>query len=319
MSSAVLPIRDQVRLWGPGSGTHLGPGESVAYCRALAGDHYENFSVLSSLVPRSLRDDFAAVYAFCRWSDDLSDEIGDPERSRELLGWWRSELEGCFAGSPTHPVMCALEATIRRHELPERPFHDLIDAFVQDQEFTRYETWTQLLHYCSRSADPVGRLVLMMLGEPREASHFGPSDHICTALQLTNHWQDVSRDILQRDRLYIPSELIIPPDFESRLLRSARQGYAVDERFLEESRAVIRLCVDRTESMFQSGSVLLDRLAPRSRPVIRLFLEGGCHVLGLIRRWNYETAIHRPRLSRIVKFGLVARAWTSARLAGGGA
>ena len=155
MSSAVLPIRDQVRLWGPGSGTHLGPGESVAYCRALAGDHYENFSVLSSLVPRSLRDDFAAVYAFCRWSDDLSDEIGDPERSRELLGWWRSELEGCFAGSPTHPVMCALEATIRRHELPERPFHDLIDAFVQDQEFTRYETWTQLLHYCSRSAAPV--------------------------------------------------------------------------------------------------------------------------------------------------------------------
>ena len=315
MSSAILPVRDQVRLWGPESGIHLEPGESIAYCRALAGTHYENFSVLSSLVPRDLRDDFAAVYAFCRWSDDLSDEIGDPEESRVLLDWWRRELRDCFEGTPRHPVMCAHLVTIRKHDLPERPFNDLIDAFVQDQELTRYQSWNQLLHYCSMSADPVGRLVLMMLGEPREDSHFAPSDHICTALQLTNHWQDVSRDILERDRLYIPRELIDADDFERRLRESARQGYSIDERFLEESREVIRICVDRTEAMFRSGSVLLDRLSPSSRPVIRLFLEGGCHVLGLVRQWNYETAIHRPRLSRFVKLGLVARAWTSARLA----
>ena len=319
MPSTILPVRDQVRLWGPGSDIHLGLKESIAYCGALAGGHYENFSVLSSLVPRSLRDDFAAVYAFCRWSDDLSDEMGDPQRSRELLEWWRRELRACFDGAPAHPVMCALERTINRHELPERPFNDLIDAFEQDQELTRYESWDQLLHYCSRSADPVGRLVLMMLGEPREESHFGPSDLICTALQLTNHWQDVSRDILERDRLYIPRELITMDDFEHRLRASARQGYSVDERFLEESRELVRLCVDRTESMFQAGSVLLDRLSPTSRPVIRLFLEGGCHVLNLVRQWDYETVIHRPRLSRLVKLGLVARAWTSARLANRGA
>ena len=315
MSTHLLPIRDQVRLWGPGSDVRLGRSEAFAYCRALAGGHYENFSVLSSLVPRGLRDDFAAVYSFCRWSDDLSDEIGDPEESKALLSWWRTELEGCVEGTSSHPVMCALEETIRRHELPARPFHDLIDAFVQDQEVTRYETWSQLLHYCSRSADPVGRLVLMLMGEPREDAFFEPSDRICTALQLTNHWQDVARDILERDRIYIPAELIDIPDFESRLRVSAAQGYAVDAQFLQDSRELIELCVDRTQAMFESGRVLLDQLKPESRPVIRLFWEGGTHILDQIRHWNYETVLHRPRLSRLTKLGLVARAWGSARIA----
>ena len=318
MSSSPVPIRDQVRLWGPESDVRLDERESIAYCRALAGGHYENFSVLSSLVPSSLRDDFAAVYGFCRWSDDLADEIGDRTESRALLQWWRRELDDCIDGHPRHPVMCALSATIRRHDLPARPFHDLIDAFEQDQELTRYESWDQLLHYCARSANPVGRLVLMLLGEPRDDERFLPSDLICTALQLTNHWQDVSRDILERDRIYIPTELLEIDRFEQRLRDSASQGYSVDEAFLDESRQVIRSCVDRTEAMFQSGRVLLDRIKPESRPVIRLFIDGGSHVLNLVRHWNYETAIHRPRLSKFVKLGLVARAWTGARLAGRG-
>ena len=136
MTSSPVPIRDQVRLWGPESDVRLDERESIAYCRALAGGHYENFSVLSSLVPSSLRDDFAAVYGFCRWSDDLADEIGDRNESRALLQWWRRELDDCIDGHPRHPVMCALSATIQRHDLPARPFHDLIDAFDQDQEFT---------------------------------------------------------------------------------------------------------------------------------------------------------------------------------------
>ena len=314
MTSSLLPIQDQVRLWGPGSDVRLSRSEAVAYCRSLAGGHYENFSVLSSLVPRALRDDFAAVYSFCRWSDDLSDEIGDPEESKALLAWWRTELEACFAGNPTHPVMCALDETIRRHELPSAPFNNLIDAFVQDQEVTRYDTWNQLLHYCSRSADPVGRLVLMLLGEPREDDYFLPSDQICTALQLTNHWQDVSRDILERDRIYIPRDLITIADFEQRLRTSAARGYAVNAEFLQDSRELIEVCVDQTQVMFENGQVLLDRLKPQSRPIIRLFWEGGTHVLNQIRNWNYETVLHRPRLSKLMKLGLVARAWGSARL-----
>ena len=314
MPSSLLPIQDQVRLWGPGSDVRLSRSDAVAYCRALAGGHYENFSVLSSLVPRGLRDDFAAVYSFCRWSDDLSDEIGDPEESKQLLAWWRSELDACFEGSPGHPVMCALEETIRRHELPARPFNDLIDAFVQDQEVIRYQTWNQLLHYCSRSADPVGRLVLMLLGEPREDAYFLPSDQICSALQLTNHWQDVARDMLERNRLYLPSDLIEIHDFEHRLRISASQGYSVDAEFLEESRELIKTCVNRTQVMFDNGRVLLDQLKPESRPVIRLFWEGGTHILNQIRNWNYETVLHRPQLSKLMKLGLVARAWGSARL-----
>ena len=145
------------------------------------------------------------------------------------------------------------------------------------------------------------------------------SDQICTALQLTNHWQDVAGDILERDRIYIPSELIGDvPDFEQRLRTSAAQGYSVDGEFLEQSREVIQVCVNRTQVLFDNGRVLLDRLDPRSRPIIRLFWEGGSHVLDQIRNWNYETALHRPRLSRLMKLGLVVRAWGSARLARSG-
>ena len=140
MSSSPVPIRDQVRLWGPESDVRLDERESIAYCRALAGGHYENFSVLSSLVPSSLRDDFAAVYAFCRTADDLGDEIGDPARSLELLAWWRSEVEAAWEGAPRHWVFRALQPTIERFGLEPEPFLQLISAFEQDQTVTRYES-----------------------------------------------------------------------------------------------------------------------------------------------------------------------------------
>ncbi|HRP62054.1 MAG TPA: squalene synthase HpnC [Phycisphaerales bacterium] len=308
---------DQLSLYGPDRCDTLSVEQARSWCRRLALGHYENFSVLSSLVPRTppeLRDDFAAVYAFCRWADDLGDEIGDSGRSLELLAWWRRELEQCFSGDPRHPVFIALRPTIERCNLPIEPFDNLISAFEQDQRINRYETWEQLIDYCRRSADPVGRLVLMVCGEVtpgNKAGLFPLSDAICTALQLTNHWQDVKRDILERDRIYIPQELIRIENFEERLIASAKQGWAVDRTFLQESRELIRECVERTWKLYETGEPLLDRVSNRSRPLILLFARGGQHVLRSIEMWNYETVLHRPTLTPWRKALLVAQAWLS--------
>ncbi|MBL8758415.1 MAG: squalene/phytoene synthase family protein, partial [Phycisphaerae bacterium] len=144
----------------PAAPTPVGLEDALAYVRGLALGHYENFSVLSRLVPEDLRDDFAAVYAFCRWADDLGDETGPGdaarERSRTLLAWWRDQTRACWDGRAAHPVMVALRRSVERHHLPITPFLDLIDAFEQDQRVTRYDTWDQLLDYCRRSANPVG-------------------------------------------------------------------------------------------------------------------------------------------------------------------
>lgn len=291
----------------------MGELEARAWCGRLAREHAENFPVLSALVPTDLRDDFAAVYAFCRWADDLGDESGTPERALELLGWWRRELVACVAGqAPTHPVFTALQGTIRRHTLPDRPFHDLISAFELDQRKDRYERWSELLDYCRLSADPVGRIVLMLLGEPRSEGLFQLSDKVCTALQLTNHWQDIRRDWLERRRIYVPRELNPIADFEDRLDRTVRQGFACDRRFLEESRQLVRSLVERTWPLFDEGRGLLAQIGPVSRPVVRLFIEGGEHVLQAIGRWNWETVLERPRLARTMKVLLVARAWLGA-------
>jgi squalene synthase HpnC len=308
------PIQHLER-FGPDRCEALAVGDARAWCRRLAGSHYENFSVLSSLVPHDRRDDFAAVYAFCRWADDLGDEAGDPARSLELLGWWRRELQACFQGSPRHPVFVALRPTIERCELPIEPFDDLIQAFEQDQAVTRYDTWHQLIDYCARSANPVGRLVLMVLGEDRADDRFAMSDAVCTALQLTNHWQDVKRDLLERDRIYVPRDMIKIRDFEDRLRRSASQGWAVDHAFLGESRALIRACVNRTWPLFEKGAPLPDTLSPSARPVVWLFAAGGQRVLSLIEMWNYETVLHRPTLSKAAKALLIGRAWIMSRSA----
>jgi len=307
----------QLDIYGPENCEAMPLDEARRWCRRLATSRYENFSVLSAVVPRELRDDFAAVYAFCRWADDLGDEIADRDRATDLLGWWRDELEQCFAGEPRHPVFVALEPVVRKHDLPMRPFDDLIRAFEQDQVKTRYETWDEVLAYCKLSADPVGRLVLMVLGEPRDERLLQSSDAICTALQLTNHWQDVKRDLLERDRVYIPRELIRIDDFELRLRDSARQGFAVDRTFLGETRVLVRELISRTAPFYERGERLLESLSPRSRPIVWLLASGGMRVMRLIEHWNYETVLHRPTLGRPTKMMLVARAWWSARTARG--
>lgn len=317
MTAATL---QQLDLYGPERCETLTVEQARAMCRRLALGRYENFSVLSAVVPADLRDDFAAVYAFCRWADDLGDEVGDRTRSLELLSWWRRELQQCFDGQPRHPVFMALRPVIDRHDLPLQPFDDLIRAFEQDQKVDRYVTWEELIDYCRLSANPVGRLVLMICGEPREETIFVNADATCTALQLTNHWQDVRRDVLERGRIYIPREIMEEKAsdtvaFESRLIASATQGWGIDQQFLGEFRAILRACIERTWPLFEQGSHLLDQIAARTQPIAWLLSAGGQHVLRQIEMWNYETALHRPKLGKVTRVMLVAKAWWMSRLA----
>ena len=301
---------------GPDRCERMEEAEARAWCGSLARRRAENFPVLTALVPESVRDDFGAIYAFCRWADDLGDEAGDPARALELLAWWRSELQACFAGEPRHPVFVALRPTVRRHALPIEPFDHLIQAFEWDNRKSRWATLDELLRSCALSADPVGRLVLMTLGESRDEVAFARSDAICTGLQLINHWQDVRRDLLERDRIYIPAERSAGvPDFEARLAVTARQGWAPDQEFLPAYREVLRGLVDHAEGMFDRGEPLLATLKPSSRPVVWLFAAGGRAILSRVRAWDHETCIRRPSVSRFRKLRLVARAWLDARRA----
>src|SRR5712672_1296879 len=180
--------------------------ESLDYTRWLATHHYENFQVVSFLLPKRLHQDFYNVYAFCRWSDDLGDEIGDTQESLHLLSWWRGELQAMYAGRVSHPVFVALQGTVAQHHLPIEPFDHLIRAFEQDQTITRYQNFEELFEYCRYSANPVGRLVLGLCGY-QDAERQALSDATCTALQLANFWQDVIVD-LQKDRVYLPLDVL---------------------------------------------------------------------------------------------------------------
>ena len=170
------------------------PEAAQNYTRWLATHHYENFNVVSWLLPKELHQHFYNVYAYCRWADDLGDEIPDAQRALELLDWCEAELNACYQGQPSHPVFVALRETVVAKEIPKQPFADLLKAFRQDQTVKRYPTWDSVLKYCVYSANPVGRLVLYLCGYRDERRQL-LSDATCTALQLANFWQDVSRDL----------------------------------------------------------------------------------------------------------------------------
>ena len=316
MTVGEAPVTRLLERMGPERCERMQEAEARAWCSALARGRYENFPVLTALLPQGVRDDFGAIYAFCRWADDLGDEAGHPARALELLAWWRGELQACFAGEPRHPVFTALRPTILRHDLPVEPFDRLIQAFEWDNRRTRWATMAELLQSCALSADPVGRLVLMTLDERRDDAALGQSDAICTALQLVNHWQDVRRDLLERDRIYIPAEASAGvDDFEARLRLTATQGWAPDRAFLGAYRGVLRGLCDHAEALFDRGAPLVPSLRPSSRPVVGLFEAGGRAVLAKIRAWDFETCIRRPRLGAAHKLALVARAWWQARRA----
>ena len=269
--------------------------ESLAYTRWLATSHYENFHVVSFLLPKHLHQDFYNVYSFCRWSDDLGDEIGDTSESLRLLGWWRGELDRMYAGEVQHPVFVALMGTVRRHDLPIEPFSDLIHAFVHDQTTTRYDTWSDVLGYCRYSANPVGRLLLYLCGY-RDPERQRLSDATCTALQLANFWQDVSVDLL-KDRVYIPREAM------------RAHGYSEAELFagVEDARfqAVMRDIVDRARGLFLEGLPLAGTVNRRLSVDLELFSRGGMLVLDKIERQQYRVLHRRPAIGKVERARLL--------------
>ena len=277
--------------------------EAEHYTRKLALGHYENFSVISFLLPRRLRQDFCNVYAFCRTADDLGDEVPDRALSLQYLSRFREYTLACEQGEGRSPLFVALAQTMARHEIPVQPFLDLIDAFEQDQRVARYENFEQLVDYCRRSADPVGRIVLYMCGY-RDAERQRLSDLTCTALQLANFWQDVRNDILERDRIYIPADSMARFGVEEEQLREGR--------FDDHYRDLMRFETERTEALFEEGEALLPMLDASVRRHVALFGQGGREVLEAIRRQNYDTLSRRPALSKWQKGKLVLTALAAA-------
>jgi len=272
--------------------------ESRAYCQRLARSHYENFSVASWFLPARLRQHFFNVYAYCRISDDLGDEVGNPAASLLLLDQWQKELEACYAGRPRHPVFVALTETVRICEIPQHEFSDLLTAFRQDQTVTRYETFEDLLGYCLNSANPVGHLVLYLCGY-RDEERQKLSDYTCTALQLANFWQDVSVDYA-KGRIYLP-------------LESLRQ-FGVSEQDIAENRntaafcAMMRFEVERAREWFQRGLPLIGKVDKELAIDLELFTRGGQEILNAIEKQGYAVLGRRPAISRPRKLALVARA-----------
>jgi squalene synthase HpnC len=272
--------------------------DSLRYTRWLARNHYENFHVVTFLLPRRLHQDFYSIYSFCRWADDLGDEIGDPALSLQLLQWWREELNRMYAGEARHPVFVALRETVARHALPSQPFRDLIHAFEQDQRISRYHTYRQLLDYCVYSANPVGRLVLQLCGYDDEERR-RLSDATCTALQLANFWQDVARD-LSKGRVYIPQEDM------------AAHGYRLDDleqrRYNKNFRELMKDLVNRAHMLFLKGLPLVRRVDRRLAVDLELFSRGGLAILEKIRAQDYNVLAGRPALGKWDRLALLARA-----------
>lgn len=273
------------------------PPEARQYTEKIARTHYENFTVVSGFMPAELKQHMFNVYAYCRWSDDLGDEIPDPALAIEALEWWRGELELCYAGRPNHPVFVALKETIDRFEIPAEPFHHLLDAFVQDQTVKRFPTYGDLLYYCERSANPVGRLVLYLFGFG-DAERQRLSDATCTALQLTNFWQDVTVD-WPKGRVYLPLE-----DLER---FGVTEEQIAARRFTPEFRELMQFEVERARRLFSQGLPLLYMVPKRLRLDLELFTRGGEEILNLIEAQGYDVLTSRPALSKGRKVGLILR------------
>lgn len=262
--------------------------EAEAYTRWLARHHYENFHVVSLLLPRRLHQDFYNVYAFCRWADDLGDELDSPQESLKWLAWWREQTEAAYEGHARHPVFVALRGTIERHALPSEPLLDLIQAFVQDQTVTRYEDYPDLFAYCRYSANPVGRIVLHLCGYA-DPERQRLSDATCTGLQLANFWQDVARD-LDKGRIYLPLRVL------------ARHGCRLEDvlarRATPEFRSAMRELTGVARRLFQDGLPLAGMVDRRLAVDIELFSRGGLLILDKIEAQDCDVFRRRPAISK---------------------
>ena len=272
--------------------------EARAWCRNLATSHYENFHVASWFLPEALRPHFHSIYAYCRVSDDLGDEVGEREIALALLDLWAEELDACYEGRATHPVFVALAETIKACGIPKEPFADLLVAFRQDQSVARFESKQEILDYCHYSANPVGRLILYACGEANE-ENFRLSDLTCSALQLANFWQDVSVD-WKKGRVYLPQA-------DMRL-------YGVSDETIAhgvatpEFRTLLKHEVEYARELFDGGLPLIGRVNRALALDLDLFSRGGLEILRAIEEQEYDVLSARPAISKGRKMRLALRA-----------
>jgi squalene synthase HpnC len=274
--------------------------EARTWCHALATSHYENFHVATFFLPKRVRPHFDSLYAFCRASDDLGDEVGDTGTALRLLGTWGEMLEECYDAPERsrHPVFVALRETITACDLPRKLFEDLLRAFRLDQVKTEYATWDEAVDYSRYSANPVGRLVLMVCGY-RDEGRAQLSDRICTALQLANFWQDIVRDS-EISRRYLPTEYM--------------DTFGVDEAqipgrvFTPEFRAMMQALVARTREMLREGAAISGTVDRELAVTLDLFRKGGEAILDGIAAQDYDVLRGRPVVSKLGKARLLAGA-----------
>lgn len=273
-------------------------GEARAFCARLARAHYENFPVASWLIPRRVRPAVQAIYAFARIADDFADEEAHEGRRTERLAEWERMLDGCFRGEAIHPVFVALRDAVATFSLPRQSFADLLAAFRMDVHTRRYADEPALLEYCRLSANPVGRLLLRLFGydEPELARR---SDAICTALQLTNHWQDVAID-LKRDRIYLPADARSRHGVTEEELRAGTAGAGF--------RALMREQVARVRGLFAEGRPLCDAVRGRFRLELRLTVLGGERILDRIEARRFDVLSRRPKLGPADALVILGRA-----------
>ena len=274
------------------------PDEAFAYCAEITEAHYENFPVASIFLPQEKRPYVQAIYAFSRIADDFADEFQLAKEDRlAKLNDWENKLKQCYEGYADHPIFVALRETVKRLDIPIEPLSNLLTAFKRDVLQNRYETFDELLDYCKYSANPVGRLVLMIFNY-RDEKLFGLSDFICSALQLTNFWQDVKVD-KEKDRLYIPIEDMV------------KFGYGLEKwnnRVTDSGfRKLMKYQIERTREMFYKGAELPALVSKDLQLELKLIWFGGMGILKMIEKSKYDVLQERPRLRTSDKMMILLR------------
>ena len=283
-------------------GKYWSAEDGFRYCETIARSHYENFPVASSFLPKEIRKYVWTIYAFARIADDYADEPGFTLAERmDNLNQWEQYLDECYNGNPTHRVFAALAETVERFQIPIELFKNLLTAFRADITVKRYDTYEDVLAYCHNSANPIGRLVLLLLNY-RSETMMQFSDSICTALQLTNFWQDVSVD-LQKDRVYLPLEELEEFGYSEQDLFNKK----VNNRFCD----LMAFQVRRTAELFAEGKPLLTMVGRDLSMELKLSWNGGTRILQKIHEQNYDVLTKRPALSKLDKLGLLFRSFLS--------